>query len=122
MMRLHLSAGASGGANPEGVARSAWGDSPEVVAASNDLMGNSLASYFSQLFEKPPAEQNEKRYHFMMVISVMMVFTLCSQDDSIMNLYDLSFQKGEKEVQKVQEAVPEPRRRLPEVQEIADDE
>ena len=70
-MRLQLSASSSeaapGSSMAAGGGGAAWpedvrGRSP--LSASNDLMGNSLASYFSQLFEKPSAEElqlGEKR-------------------------------------------------------------
>ena len=56
MMRLQL-----GGASEEGGPRQPGSKSspPErssPASASNDLMGNSLASYFSQLFEQPPLQ------------------------------------------------------------------
>jgi hypothetical protein len=73
MMRLQLSS-AAGSEAAAVAARGAAGDLAGSAAAgsrgspphhdhsaSNDLMGNSLASYFSQLFEKQPLEQNEKR-------------------------------------------------------------
>lgn len=41
---------------------SSWAESP--LSSSNDLMGNSLASYFSQMFDQQPSEglSNDKRF------------------------------------------------------------
>ncbi len=77
MMRLQLGGARQGGDGPGGApppqgAAAASGSGPvgarppgrgvavagraSPQSASNDLMGNSLASYFSQLFEKAPPE------------------------------------------------------------------
>ena len=81
MMRLHLAATneeaagqeqADAAARPkaaamEAAAAAAGGGhgaaaaTPSPPSAGNDLMGNSLASYFSQLFEKAPPDPAEKK-------------------------------------------------------------